>query len=272
MSLVTLTLRTTPSVALEAPSIRPDAFLTLSEAEIARLKVLLGKDEMALGELFTVEGGGSDEVRVRGDAARVKHLGAGMASGRLVVEGRAGMHAGAGMRGGEIRIEGDADDWTGAEMHGGLIEVRGNAGAQLGGAYAGSRHGMKGGTVLVHGSVGSHAGDRMRRGVVAVGGSAGEYAGCRLIAGTLLACGNLARGAGLGMKRGTIVALGAVEILPTFRYACTYRPGFLALLFRSLAVRGFPLAGPLAQGAFRRYGGDFTEKGRGEILQWTGTA
>ncbi len=272
MSGVTLTLRSPPSLAVEAPSIRPDAFATLSEGEIARLPVLVGKDEAALGDLFEVAGGASDQVRIRGDVSRVKHLGARMASGRLVVEVSAGMHAGAGMRGGELLIEGDADDWAGAEMQGGLLEIRGNAGAQVGGAYTGSLHGMKGGSVLVRGSVGSHAGDRMRRGLVAVGGSAGEYAGCRLIAGTLLVCGSIARGAGLGLKRGTIVAGGAVEILPTFRYACRYRPGFLALLFRSLAARGFPLATHLLSGTFRRFGGDFTELGRGEILQWTNEA
>jgi formylmethanofuran dehydrogenase subunit C len=131
---------------------------------------------------------------------------------------------------------------------------------------------MKGGTVLVHGSVGSHAGDRMRRGLVAVGGGAGEYAGCRLIAGTLLVCGSLARGAGLGLKRGTILAGGTVEPLPTFRYACTYRPGYLPLLFRSLVACGFSLPEHLSSGTFRRYGGDFTEMGRGEILQWTAAA
>lgn len=266
---VTLTLRTAPPVSLEAPCIRPDAFKPLGEAEIARLPVRLGKDEVALAEVFKVEGGGSDEVRVRGDVSRVHHLGAGMTGGLLLIEGAAGRHAGASMRGGEIRIAGDAGDWTGAEMQGGRIEVRGNAGMQVGGAYAGSLHGMKGGTVLVHGSVGGHAGDRMRRGLVAVGREAGEYAGCRLIAGTLLVCGNLARGAGLGLKRGTIVAGGTVELLPTFRYACSYRPGFLPLLFRSLIARGFPVAEHLALGTFRRYGGDFTEMGKGEILQWT---
>ena len=71
------------------------------------------------------------------------------------------------------------------------------------------------------------------------------------------------------MKRGTIVAGGTVEVLPTFRYACTYRPGFLPLLFQSVVARGFPLAEHLALGAFRRYGGDFAEMGKGEILHWT---
>jgi formylmethanofuran dehydrogenase subunit C len=266
---VGLTLRSPPRVPLEAPCVRPDLFATLSQAEIEALPVWHGREEARLGDFFDVQGGGSDDVRVKGHAGRVKHLGAGMAGGRLIVEGPAGMHAGSGMRGGEIRIEGDADDWAGAEMQGGLLEIRGNAGAQLGGAYAGSPYGMRGGLALVHGSASERAGERLRRGVIAIGGAAGAYAGCHLIAGTLLVCGNLTRGAGLGMKRGTILLGGSFELLPTFRYACTYRPPFLPLLFRSLKDHGFPLAPHLESGAFRRYGGDFAELGRGEILQWT---
>jgi hypothetical protein len=74
------------------------------------------------------------------------------------------------------------------------------------------------------------------------------------------------------MKRGSIVAGGRVPLLPTFRYACTDRPGWLALLLRSLARLGFPCAEPLAAGTFRRYGGDYAGLGRGEILEWTGAS
>lgn len=268
MTGVRLTLRSEPSVPLEAPSVRPDALASLTESEIARLPILHGNQAARVGDFFEVQGGHSDEVRVVGDVGRVKHLGAGMAGGRLVVEGSPGMHAGSGMRGGHLRIEGNADDWTGALMRGGTIEVLGNAGARLGGAYAGSTRGMTGGTVLVHGSAGDHAGDRLRRGLIAVAGHAGPYAGSHMIAGTVVVCGDLDRGAGIGLKRGTIVAGGAVTILPTFRFACAYRPAFLALLFRHLEQRGFPLTPHLHSGHFRRYGGDNADVGRGEVLQW----
>jgi formylmethanofuran dehydrogenase subunit C len=268
VSATRLTLRSAPSVPLEAPSVRPDAFAALTEAQIERLPAWHGKDEVRLGDFFDVQGTGRDEVRVLGDVGRVKHLGAGMTGGRLVVEGRAGMHAGAGMRGGHLRIEGDADHWTGAEMHGGVLEVLGNAGDELGGAYAGSATGMTGGVALVHGSVGRHVGDRLRRGLIAVAGDAKPCAGAHGVAGTLLVCGDLARGAGVGLKRATIVAGGAVEPPSTFRYACSYRPGFLSLLFRSLEARGFPVPERFATGLFRRYGGDNADLGRGEILQW----
>jgi formylmethanofuran dehydrogenase subunit C len=269
VSHVQLTLRNPPAVLLEAPAVRPDAFATLSEAEIARVPVWHGREEAPLGDFFAVSGGRSEEVRVAGDLTHVTELGAGMTGGRLVIEGHGGRHTGAGMQGGHVVIEGDAGDGTAVEMRGGVVEVRGSAGARLGGAGAGSPRGMTGGVILVHGSAGDDAGDRLRRGVIAVAGSVGERAGCSMIAGTLFVGGSLGRLPGFGMKRGTILVGGALELLPTFRYACSYRPGFLPLLFRSLEARGFPVAARLRSGAFRRYGGDFAERGRGEILQWT---
>lgn len=269
MSHVQLTLRDAPAVLLEAPAIRPDAFATLSEAEIAGLPVWHGREEARLGDFFAVSGGCSEEVRVAGDLTHITEVGAGMAGGRLVLEGVAGRHTGAGMQGGHLVIQGDAGDWTAAEMRGGVVDVGGTAGAHLGGAYAGSPRGMAGGIVLVHGSAGDDAADRMRRGLIAVAGALGERAGRGMIAGTLFVGGKLGRLPGLGMKRGTILAGGSLELLPTFRYACTYRPGFLPLLLRSLETRGFPVAAHLRSGALRRYGGDFAERGRGEILQWT---
>jgi formylmethanofuran dehydrogenase subunit C len=269
VSSVRLTLRAAPRVPLEAPCVRPDAFASLTSAEIERLPVWQGRDQARIGDFFTVEGGSADDVRVLGDVSRVKRLGEGMQGGRMVVEGRAGMHCGAAMSGGLLRIEGDAGDWAGAEMRGGVLEIRGSAGACAGAAYAGHPRGMRGGLLLVHGSAGERLGERMRRGTLAVTGGAGPCAGAHMVAGTLLVCGPLERGAGIGMKRGTLLAAGPFELLPTFRYACTDRPGFLPLLFRSLEARGFPVPGRLRSGAFRRYGGDYADLGRGEILQWT---
>lgn len=266
---VRLELRTAPSVPLEAGAIRPDALAALVEVEIARLPVRHGREEARLADFFQVEGGRSDDVRVAGDLSKLKHVGAAMTAGSLLVEGRVGMHAGAGMQGGVLRIEGGADDWAGAEMCGGLLDIRGPAGAHLGGAYAGSARGMRGGMILVHGAAGDDAGVRLRRGTIAVRGSAGERAGAHMIAGTLAVFGELGAAAGLCMKRGTILAGGSLELLPTFRYSCTDRPGFLALLFRSLQRHGFDVPERVAGGAFRRYAGDFIERGRGEILQWT---
>jgi formylmethanofuran dehydrogenase subunit C len=66
------------------------------------------------------------------------------------------------------------------------------------------------------------------------------------------------------MKRGTLAALGPVpELLPTFRFDCTYRPAFIELYLRRLAACGFAV--PTA-GAYRRYRGDLVTLGLGEIL------
>jgi formylmethanofuran dehydrogenase subunit C len=205
-----------------------------------------------LGALFDVSGTPGGRVEIAGDLRGVRYLGAAMTSGHLVVEGSVG-------------------DGAGAEMAGGLLEVRGDAGHRVGGPIGAGSRGMAGGLILVHGSVGDEAGEALRRGTVAVAGSAGARAGARMIAGTLVIDGDLGPAPGLLMKRGTIVTGGQVDLLPTFRYACTYDPGFLGPLLRSLEARGFEPARRLRGGPFRRYSGDFTETGRGEILQWTKT-
>ncbi|MGH7576733.1 MAG: formylmethanofuran dehydrogenase subunit C [Longimicrobiales bacterium] len=271
MPRVTLALRARPAVPLEAPCVRPDAFPAMSAAEIGRLTVWHGNEPVPLGDWFDIDGGYGDDVRVTGDAlASVKRLGEEMAGGRLVIEGHAGTHAGARMSGGHIRIEGDADDWVGAEMRGGVIDVQGRAGAHAGAAYAGSRRGMSGGALILRGDAGDFLGDIMRRGLIAVGGGTGDYAGAGMIAGSILVFGDAGRRAGAGLKRGSIVAYGDIEPLPTYRYACTYRPPFLPLYLRTLRDRhGMRFDDRFMNGRYRRYTGDLTELARGEILIWT---
>ncbi len=261
----------TPAPPLEAAGVRPDAFATLSESEIAALPVRWGREELRLGDFFHVHGGRSSEVRIAGDCARVQWLGAGMQGGTLLVEGDVGAHAGAGMAGGELRVQGDAGDFTGAELQGGLLEVRGHAGDYAGGAYAGSARGMTGGIVVLRGGAGAFVGERMRRGFVAVGGDVGDHAGLGMIAGTLLVLGTAGRRPGAGLKRGSIVLHGPARLLPTFRYACTYTPPFLALyegVLRRHWADGF---GRFTGARYRRYTGDYAELGKGEILVWAET-
>ena len=262
---VWLTLRAAPSVPLDASCVRPDLFRGLDTGEIERLTVRHGREERPLGDFFDVAGEKSDDVVVEGDLQRVKHLGAAMEGGRLVIEGSAGMHVAARMSGGSVRVEGDVDAWAGAEMRGGTLEVRGSAGDSLGGAYAGATRGMTNGVILVHGRVGDRAGERMRRGTIAIRGDAGRYAGGHMVAGTLVLGGNAGLGTGVGMKRGTLIVGGKVELLPTFRLACDYDPPVLPLLLSSLRRRGFSF--PFGGKSVRRFCGDFAELGRGEILQ-----
>jgi formylmethanofuran dehydrogenase subunit C len=127
---------------------------------------------------------------------------------------------------------------------------------------------MKGGRIRVHGNAGPDLGARMRRGTIAVSGDAGDRAGVQGIAGTILVLGRVGRAPGFGLKRASLIAPGPLDLLPTFRFACEYRPGFVPLLLASLKRAGFD-AGRLASGRFRRHVGDCADLGRGEILEWT---
>jgi formylmethanofuran dehydrogenase subunit C len=270
VSVTTLTPREPPTLPVEAPCITPDRIAGLKEAEVARLPVRSGNEPAELGDIFEVRGDGSEEVRIVGDADRVKRIGAGMARGRIVVEGSVGMHAGAGMKGGVLEIGGDAGARTGTEMAGGVLRVEGDVGDHAGAAAPGSRRGMTGGILLVGGRAGDRLGSVLRRGVIAVRGRAGDDPGFGMIAGSIILCGGAGRRIGAGMKRGSIVGFEPLELLPTFRYACTYRPDYLSVFLRRLHDRfGFAPPDGHDRGLYERYSGDFNELGRGEVLVWT---
>lgn len=261
------------AVPLEADAVTPDRFAGQSREAIERLPVLHGNVTARLADFFTVRGEADDAIRLEGDCSRVKYIGKGMTRGRIEVAGAAGMHLGAEMRGGEIVVHGDAGDWAGAEMRGGVIRVEGRAGHLLGAAYRGSPKGMRGGTILVRGSAGNEVGCAMRRGLIVVGGDAGDFAGVMALAGSIFVLGRLGSRAGAGLKRATIVAYeegaGTPPLLPTFKYDCEYRPAWIGLYLRELRAQGFAPPDGAATGRYRRYSGDFTELGKGEILVWT---
>jgi formylmethanofuran dehydrogenase subunit C len=265
---VTLRRKETSSIPIEADSIRPDLFVGQTQAEIEALPAFFGRRQTTLGDLFDVEGADSEQIVVEGDLRHVKRIGQRMSRGRITIRGDVGMHVGAQMSGGEIAIHGNVDAWAGAHMSGGVIRVHGNAGPMLGAAYAGETRGMRGGVILVEGDAGVRAGERMRRGLIVITGDVGEFAGARMIAGSLIVFGTLGPRAGTGMKRGTIVALGelAGDLLPVFRYACSYRPTFMRVYLRRLREWGLPVTQKQVEGVFRRYTGDITTLGKGEIL------
>jgi formylmethanofuran dehydrogenase subunit C len=263
---LTLTLREAPAAPVLADALRPDRLAGKSATEIERLELRHGNRAAPVGELFAVDGPGTDDVRIEGDLRRVAGLGSGMAGGRLTIAGAAGAHLGAGMTGGEIVVEGDAGDWAGAEMRGGRIVVRGSAGRRLGGAYAGSRAGMRGGEILVHGDAGDEAGAGLRRGVVAVAGRTGAAAGLAAPAGTIVALGPLGAYPGALMRRASIVAMTPPALLSTYTEATTYRPSFLRVLLRRLRDLGLPVGDEQIEGRYTRWSGDALELNRGEIL------
>jgi formylmethanofuran dehydrogenase subunit C len=263
---LTLTLREPPTVPLETEGITPDRLAARRRGEIEVLPVWHGNRRAPLADFFTVSGNGGEELRVEGDLRRVKFLGAGMTAGRLIVAGDAGMHTGADMRGGELVVEGDVGDFAGTGMRGGRLVVEGSTGHHLGGAYPGERAGMRGGEILVHGDAGDQVGAGLRRGLIAVAGRVGGAAGLRMLAGTIVAVGRLRATPGAAMRRGTIVAMSKVTLLPTFAFACTYRPPFLRLYLRHLRELGLPLTDEQIEGRYARWSGDGLELWRGEIL------
>lgn len=273
--MIALRLRREPDVPLEAESITPDVMRGRSIAEIERLPLLHGNRAAVVGDFFSVSGEADDTIRLEGDLGRVKHLGHAMTGGRIEIRGNAGMHLGAEMRGGEIAVHGDVGDWAGAEMRGGLLRVHGNAGHLTGAAYRGSPRGMRGGTILVDGNVGNEVGCVMRRGLIVVKGDAGDFAGVMMLAGTIIVLGALGLRAGAGLKRGTIVTHAAPSgdgrlpfLLPTFKLDCEYRPLWLTVYRRRLAELDFSGLDGVGTGLYRRYSGDFTELGKGELLVW----
>jgi formylmethanofuran dehydrogenase subunit C len=268
---LTIALKTPSSIPLEVDSIQMETVRAQSPAEVARTLIYRGNKQPELGEFFDVSGSAADDETIvwQGDCVKVKMIGNKLASGTVRVEGNAGMHLGAEMTGGEIVCTGDAADWVGAEMHGGRITIRGNAGHLIGAVYRGGRKGMTGGEILVHGDAGNEIGHTMRRGLIAVVGKTGDAAGVGMIAGSILIFGEPGIRYGAGMKRGTIslfAAPPALEVLPTFKYACTCRPTFLQLYLRRLRSLGFPVPEDCFTSPYRRYCGDLLELGLGELL------
>ncbi len=258
----------TTHIPVEAEAITSDHLAGKSAKEIAALPVQHGNTPAPLGDFFSVEGDAGDRhLRIEGDCSRVKWIGAGMTAGRISIHGNAGMHLGSEMSGGEIEVHGQAGDWVGAEMRGGKIHVHGDAGHLVGAGYRGSRLGMRGGVILIDGQAGNEIGNGMRRGLIAIGGASGDFPGVSLIAGSLFLFGPPGVRLGAGMKRGSIVLFaGPAALLPTFRFACRYRPVFLPLYLRQLRTWGFAPAQNVADNFYQRFCGDLVALGKGEVL------
>ena len=68
------------------------------------------------------------------------------------------------------------------------------------------------------------------------------------------------------MRRGTIVSAHSAELLPTFFYACAYRPVALRLVLAHLRKLRLPITDAHLTGRYRRWSGDGVELSKGEIL------
>jgi len=261
-----LKLHTKPDVPLEADCICPDKVQSLKNNEVSALTIFHGNHQVQLGDFFDCKGTFDGEIIIDGDLKNIKHIGASMSFGKIIVEGNIGLHTGACMRGGEIIIEGNASDWLAAEMLGGKIIVKGNAGHMTGSGYRGSSVGMQGGEIIVHGNVKNETGHVMRRGLIVVGGDSGDFTGVNMLAGTIIVLGEMGIRTGAGMKRGSIISFNKTHLLPTFSRNCEYHPSFIKFYVRYLEKNGFSIDSSYLDSPFERWSGDSVEINRGEIL------
>lgn len=266
-----LRLKQKTSIPIEVDTVRLEVVRTQSADQVLAIPVQYGNQQPSLGEFFDASGSAADDNELvwEGDCAKVKLIGATLSSGRVRVEGNAGMHVGAEMTGGEVVVTGDAGDWVGAEMKGGRIRVQGNTGHLVGAVYRGGRRGMTGGEIFIGGDAGNELGHTMRRGLIAVRGKVGDGVGFNMLAGSILLFGSAGIRHGAGMRRGTIGFLGTdppPPMLPTFKFAGTFRPVFLRLYLLHLRRNGFDIPEECLAAAYDRYRGDFLELGKGEIL------
>jgi len=293
-SAVTLTLKETIDGRVVADAIAADRFATLSAAEIARLPIWLtrhsspsaladatggeadratrGPDQQCveLGDLFSVRGERSAVLRVQGNLGNFDAIGTAMTGGTISIDGNAGRELGRAMAGGTIAVHGNVGDDAGLAMAGGALLVWGSAADRVGGALPGASRGMTGGEIFVRRDVGRDAGTAVRRGLIVVGGDTGDGTARGMIAGTVLVMGTATGSVGLWNKRGTVIALGGAAVPATYRYACTYRPPVLRVIFAYLRrAHGVPVDDRYINGRYARYCGDLSEVGKGELLLWT---
>jgi formylmethanofuran dehydrogenase subunit C len=270
VSPLVLELRETARLPIDMSPLLPDQLAGRRSRDIAAVTLWCGRQQVPVGELFTVTGGDPSTIVITNACATLERIGAGMATGRIDVEGNAGPYVGRNMRGGRIHVHGDCGDFCASGMHAGFIQVDGNVDDFLGAAVTGERQGMRGGMVLVKGSAGDRVGDRLRRGTILVEGSAGDYCCSRMIAGTVAVLGDIGKAIGFGMHRGSLLLANEPTSYPaTFVDAGAHNLGFLVLWVRELRGLDSPFAhlDPTRQRAHRHIG-DLACGGQGEVLVW----
>ena len=242
----------------DASAIAPDSFTGKSLQEIEKLEIWLGNRRTTLGEIFDVSGESSQNtedisIEIDGDLSKARRIGKQMTSGRIIMNGNAGLYLGDGMKGGEIHVNGNADSWVGFDMKGGIIEIEGDAGDFVGSSYRGSRNGMSGGTIIIKGNAGSEVGCWMKDGVIRVEGDIGLFAGIHMQGGTILIAGNSSGRLGAEMTKGKVILMGKVPAI---------LPSFIADEIKSKAKVGKEkIAGP-----FYSFTGDIAEGGSGKLF------
>ena len=264
MNALTFRLREAPPERLDLSGLVPHRIGALSLPDIERLPIGTSRHGVAVADIFTVEAGDRDSIRFEGGSPRFDLIGAGLESGRLVVDGDVGQRLGQAMRGGTIEVTGSAGPFAASAAKGGLVRIAGDADERAGGATHGAMYGLDGATLVIEGNAGDRLGERMRRGLILVGGRAGDYAGSGLIAGTIIAQ-EVGDNPGYGMRRGTIIAATHGTLLPSFVPTGRHRLVVAHLLRRAVA-RIHPRSAELIPQQAERLAGDLATLGKGEIL------
>ncbi|GAB4287858.1 MAG: formylmethanofuran dehydrogenase subunit C [Methylophaga sp.] len=268
MSELILTLKTAPAQRVDCSPLTTDRLEGKSRDEIASLMLVVGNQKRRVDALFEISGDDPSAIRFEKATDKLDHIGHGMTSGSITVNGHAGAYLGQFMRGGEITVNGNSGIYTACEMKGGLIKINGNAGDFVGAARVGYKNGMTGGTVIVTGNTGARTGDHMRRGMILIEGNAGDYCGSRMVSGTIAVLGQVGRHLGYAMKRGTLLLQQPPQqgISPNFNDCGSHTLAFLPLLIASFKKFDSRFAEMESFSRVQRYAGDISGIGMGEIL------
>ena len=132
MSALVFTLRNAPTQRVDVGMLNPTALAGQSVADIAAIRLSVGRTTPSVGELFDIAGRIEIAGNV-GDAAGGAVPGdmRGVAGGLLLVAGNAGERLGDRMRRGQILVSGNAGDFCGTRMIAGTIAVAGSVIAWL---------------------------------------------------------------------------------------------------------------------------------------------
>jgi formylmethanofuran dehydrogenase subunit C len=239
----------------------------LQPADIAALLLQNGKRKIRVDELFSISGSDAQYIVIKNSYAKLDFIGKELEGGQITVEGDAGAYLGLSMKSGQIDVTGNVGLYAACEMKKGKLCINGNAGDFLGAALPGNKMGMKGGTILVKGDVGERTGDHMRRGNILVEGNAGDYCGSRMTAGTIAVMGQTGNHLGFAMRRGTLLLWNQPQPSARFNDCGAHTLAFLPILFASFKKLDSKFADNAAAfNRVRRYAGDMSEMGRGEVL------
>ena len=268
MNTLTFTLKIPLQQRVDCSPLTSDNLADKSLAEIAAIELQSGNRKLRTDAVFAIAGDDATTIVFKNASAKLDYIGKGNQSGEISVEGDAGAYLGFQLKGGAINVSGSVGAYAACELKSGEINIGGDAGDFLGAALPGNKKGMQGGVVIVKGNAGDRVGDHLRRGAILIEGNAGAYLGSRMTAGTIGVLGEVGAYPGYAMKRGTLLLLKApAEIPATFNDCGAHTLGFLPLLLKSF--QGYKTQfGALADTVkrVRRYAGDMSGAGKGEIL------